>query len=555
MNAVIWFDPSGFVVEGRQIMGRLSAGAAFLRAAVAGRRGEPIVAYVKSESARSAFLKAVSTLDPDAEAQCIGAGDLARLAELGTLYRADPMIAAEARLRLREGPASYSICGITHTVSSAGVLEGLGQLTAEPVMEWDAIICTSAAARNVVQASMADAWDQLCWLTGASRRPASPQLPVIPLGVHCEDWTPTDAKRAVARDALRLAGDEVALLFAGRLSYAGKAHPFQMFDALQRVAERSGRKLVLLMAGQYFLDHVQKAFEEAAKLVCPDVRLLHVDGADATDYASAFAAADIFLSLADSHQETFGITPVEAMASALPVVVSDWNGYRDTVMDGQTGYRIATWTPAPETGDQLARFYESTGAFEAYSARVSGAISIDLDALVDRLTLLIADADLRRRLGTAGLRRAREIYDWPIVYGQYRELWAELAEIRRIAPGAPDTQALLRAAPGRHHAWPDPYRRFASFPTRHIEPHMIVSRAGSARLDLAQVSALAVFAHLRFSPAIADTLFRCLDRGPAPFERIVRESGLTVDAAAELIGRLAKMNLVTLASPDAAASP
>ena len=30
-------------------------------------------------------------------------------------------------------------------------------------------------------------------------------------------------------------------------------------------------------------------------------------------------------------QETFGLTPLEAMAAGLPCVVSDWNGYRDTV--------------------------------------------------------------------------------------------------------------------------------------------------------------------------------------------------------------------------------
>jgi len=28
------------------------------------------------------------------------------------------------------------------------------------------------------------------------------------------------------------------------------------------------------------------------------------------------------------------------MASGLPVLVSDWDGYKDTVIDGETGYRI-----------------------------------------------------------------------------------------------------------------------------------------------------------------------------------------------------------------------
>ena len=51
-------------------------------------------------------------------------------------------------------------------------------------------------------------------------------------------------------------------------------------------------------------------------------------------------AASYSLSLVDCLQETFGLTPIEAMASRLPVVVSDWNGYRDTVVEGRTGYRV-----------------------------------------------------------------------------------------------------------------------------------------------------------------------------------------------------------------------
>ena len=30
------------------------------------------------------------------------------------------------------------------------------------------------------------------------------------------------------------------------------------------------------------------------------------------------------------------------MAAGLPAVVSNWNGYRDTIIDGKTGYLIET---------------------------------------------------------------------------------------------------------------------------------------------------------------------------------------------------------------------
>ena len=66
-------------------------------------------------------------------------------------------------------------------------------------------------------------------------------------------------------------------------------------------------------------------------------------------------AADIFLSLVDNHQETFGLSPVEAMAAGVPVVVSDWDGYRYTVQNGVEGFRIPTLAPSHSSqGAELA---------------------------------------------------------------------------------------------------------------------------------------------------------------------------------------------------------
>ena len=53
-------------------------------------------------------------------------------------------------------------------------------------------------------------------------------------------------------------------------------------------------------------------------------------------------AADLVVSLVDNIQETFGLVIVEAMASGLPVVATDWNGYRDLVVDGETGFLVPT---------------------------------------------------------------------------------------------------------------------------------------------------------------------------------------------------------------------
>src|SRR6185437_4529883 len=107
---------------------------------------------------------------------------------------------------------------------------------------------------------------------------------------------------------------------------------------LQIAAERSGRRLALIQCGRAPNEPIAEAYTSGAAAFAPSVRLIPVDSRVDADRRNAWAAGDLFVSLSDGIQETFGLTPVEAMAAGLPVVVSDWNGYRDTVRDGVEGF-------------------------------------------------------------------------------------------------------------------------------------------------------------------------------------------------------------------------
>ena len=58
------------------------------------------------------------------------------------------------------------------------------------------------------------------------------------------------------------------------------------------------------------------------------------------------------------------------------MVVSDWNGYRDTVVEGRTGYRVTTYSFQP---DGTTAICDSTreSALDQVSARISGQIGVD----------------------------------------------------------------------------------------------------------------------------------------------------------------------------------
>lgn len=469
---VILFEPDGYVLDGPKLMGRQSAGNSFLRAAVAaaerGQGDRSILAWTPSQSSAQVFSRVVADFSQIVKPGWVPTNRLDLLSQQGALFLPGPGLAEAARQRLRSGPGAWSLTGATYTLCSHQAMDAIVDMMAAPVMPWDALICATSVAQHAARTLFQLQADYLGWRFGVKNF-VIPQLPVIPFGVHPADFSFTEDQKHSARALLGLAEDEVVVLFAGRLSFHAKAHPYPMISALEEAAKRSKKKLVLLLCGQFPNAAVHKAFMQAASTYAPHVRALWVDGKDFGAYNRAWAGSDIFVSLSDNLQETFGITPVEAMASGLPVVVTDWDGYKDTVVEGVTGFRIPTWMPPPDMGMALAAAFEAgTINYDRYIGLSCLEVSANNEVLIARLTQLIGDPALRERMGKAGQERVANVYDWSIVMDQHINLWRELDQLRRKA--LVDQTSLLNSAPKCAPARQDPYRVFGSFPT-----HMIAS--------------------------------------------------------------------------------
>ena len=165
---------------------------------------------------------------------------------------------------------------------------------------------------------------------------------IIPLGVHLDDYNFNTQERTLGRNKLNIKDNDITLLFLGRLSFHAKAHHLPMYIALQKVAESlpEGVNLHIIQSGWFPNDFIENIYKEEAKKVSPLVSFHFLDGRDPMVKKLSYAVSDIFISLVDNFQETFGLTPLEGMASGLPAIVSDWDGYRDTVRDKIDGFRI-----------------------------------------------------------------------------------------------------------------------------------------------------------------------------------------------------------------------
>ena len=462
-------------------MGRQSAGKAFMRGVARTWPNATLHGVGQGGSTAKAMLDQLAGDGFGGQLKWIEVPNWPALAELGAMYYPSPAAKEFAYSRNTFNPGAFSFMGVTFTLSSNGAMDQVADLVLPPFKPWDAMICISQAALDFstqLQNEMKAWWSAQ---TGATRF-NTPQLPVIALGIDCPAFTPQPAMREKARAALELGASDVAFLFSGRLSFHAKANPAPMYQALEQAAQQAS--VVCIEAGVFPNEAIRTGFVAAQKALAPSVRFIWVDGQDELRYRQAWQGADVFVSLSDNIQETFGLTPVEAMAAALPVVVSDWNGYKDTVRDGVDGFRVPTTLPPTGVGADLAmRHALGLDTYDFYIGRVSLATVVDPMALAVACTRLATQPELRTRMGAAGLARAQSDFDWPVILQRYASLADDLAGIRLAAgPQTPEPWA-QRA---------DPFARFGHFPSQTLAGNWKVSAQPDALARLRDLLGLAM---------------------------------------------------------------
>jgi starch synthase len=535
-SCALYYASEAYEGDRARVVGRQSAGAGFLEALL--RYGAPAELFcLTGRPAEFAeFQRKVASLcAAPPPSVWVRPDDLEPLRRAGCLYHPGPIIAEMAWMRRFRDERAFSLCGITHSVATERVVRGIRDFLTAPTQPWDALVCTSRAALAATE-RITESWREYLSRRGFVVPPSPMRTAVIPLGVHLERFRRDDAALArgrALRARLGIPDDAVAGLYFGRLDFLSKAHPTPLYRAFE-LAQRAvppGR-VHLVLAGQFADPRTAAQFEAARRHFGPTVPMHLVDGRD-PDAPAAWFAADFFVSLTDNVQESFGLTPVEAMAASLPCIVSDWNGYRETVVDGETGFLIPTMMPPPGAGieiaDRLAR--RALDHFN-YIGTVSQSTAVDIDACARAIVALAGDPALRRRMGDAGRRRAEEVFDWRAVMGRYVELWDELARVRASVPGRGPRDAREETV---HPDYPDPFRQFAAHPTRALD--------GADEVSLADLDAAFVLERLRrnamhtfagaglLEPAAVDRLVAALAESPRRVDPLARAVGTEQRAA------------------------
>ncbi len=542
MTAAIYYHPEAYTTSGPKLMGRNAAGESFLKGYLKHSQASEFWVQVQKPEHGQHFAQTVKAMGRPQAVKAVEAANLSALHKVGTVYYPGPGIGEHAQHRAMAGAGfsnphtAWSLCGITHTTSSAGAMDALAELITAPVQSWDAVICTSTAVKDNVQRLLQAQVNYLQERLGVSKL-VLPLLPVIPLGIHTQDFVYSQDQKAKARQSLGADANTLVVLFMGRLSFHAKAHPLAMYQALQTAAQQvaqTGQKIMLVECGWHANDFIQKAYQDAAQLACPSVQVRTLDGRLAEHRQTAWAGADVFCSLSDNIQETFGIVPIEAMAAGLPVVVSDWDGYKDTVRHGTDGFRIATCMPDAGLGGDLAlRHALQVDTYDMYCGHTCSMVSVDIEATAQAFVQLAQSAELRQRMGQAGKERAQSVYDWSVIIAQYEDLWQQQTQLRLAAQSKAQQAQLAQAWPARL----DPFQAFAAYPSSVLKPTTQLALVdASADLAMARVNQYKGLAMVNFAKWVLPSdseiaaVLQLAESGPCTAQALVQ--GVAADRQA-----------------------
>jgi len=220
---------------------------------------------------------------------------------------------------------------------------------------------------------------------------------------------------------------------------------------------KEAQDLLLLLAGEDARYNYAKEVEEFAKDMQIADKVLFRKNPSFIEQPLIYSASDIFISPVDNFQESFGITILEAMSSGLPVIASDWNGYKDTVLHGKTGYRVPTYWMDCE--DRIS-LYSPICDFRMEHLFLAQSVCVDMNKMVEYLSMLVKHPRLRHELGVNARNVVLEKFDWKSIIKQYEELWKELYELSQFHDKPPaDKSQLLR---------PNRFTTFKSYPSEII---------------------------------------------------------------------------------------
>ncbi|WP_456395530.1 glycosyltransferase family 4 protein [Thermococcus sp.] len=207
----------------------------------------------------------------------------------------------------------------------------------------------------------------------------------IPNGIDVEYWRPPEEEeREKARDMLNLGGNEIALLYVGRMTERKQAHrlPFVISKALEMSGTPKYRIRIIIIGN----GPMKKALESNLDATGLRERAILMDFIPRQNLREIYWAADVVLM--PGMLEAFPIVGLEASATGKLIVGRNESGLSDLIVDGQTGF-----------------------------------LSYSEEELSQKLAAVLSRTELIPRMGKEARERAEREFSWDVILKRLLEVY------------------------------------------------------------------------------------------------------------------------------------
>ena len=373
----------------------------------------------------------------------------------------DPCVAKFHFLREKLQLSEIPIVGLTHSLSTPGILSYFRDEHFKKLHLSNYLVCTSNCASHAIN-------NQLSFYNNCFQdvsRNFLTKSSVIPLGINIDTFESAVSKYD-ARKILNIPSHAFVLLWTGRFEQHCKSNHIQYFQVFRQINDHYPEvELHFVMYGTSVMEALPDALEQAASIIAPNTTLHVLDGHDTNLKDIVLASSDVFISLPDSFQETFGLTPCEAMASGLPVIGTDWNGYKDTIIHSKTGFKIPTLLSSEffiDNHDFLHRAH-NLNHLDEVSFTAAYQVSFDHTLLFDAIEKFILSPTLSKIMGYHAKMHASSTYSWDCIIEQYDQLFSQLANATPLHHLSPSFFSTTLSS--NQYPYPSYNHLFSSWPT------------------------------------------------------------------------------------------
>ena len=377
-----------------------------------------------------------------------------------------PMVSHLIGARNAWAVRAVPVVGVVHSVHGLGIAAELERrLLAVAAGPFDALISPTSCGKR----AMLNQWQELLDFYGPRAGPAPTlDIDVVPYGIDTAAYA--GRHRGACRRAQGIDLDAVVFCSVGRYSLREKGDLVPLLLAFAQLA-RTRPDVRLLLAGHPNEPTELNRLHDVAHRLGIGAQVDARQSVSAEDKAQLVAAADVFVSVSDNVQETFGLALCEAMAAGTPVLAPAWNGFKEIVEHGQTGLLVpAHWCAiAPQRLDVqlLAEGYTGYGWRDLHET-----VAIEVPALTRAMEHLADNQELRRRMGERAQQRAVAEFDFVRQSSKVVDAVLARAQAAKASPSA-----FCPPAPRRENI----ARSFAHYPSHWADEHTEVTAGHSTR--------------------------------------------------------------------------